>query len=64
MREQNKKNIKLSILNLDKLLKSTLKDCGKNPSKEFINQEFLTSLGEKGQAYIEEVFKDERANNI
>ena len=40
------------MLDLEKLYQETLKDCGKNPSKDFIKQEFLYSLKEKGEEFI------------
>jgi len=37
---------------LERLYKETLKDCGKNPSKEFIEQEFLAFLKERGKIFL------------
>ena len=37
---------------LEKLYKETLDDCGQNPLKEFIEQEFLYALKEKGELFL------------
>lgn len=39
-------------IHLEKLYKETLDDCGQNPSKEFIEQEFLFALKEKGKLFL------------
>lgn len=40
------------MLGLKRLYKESLKDCDKNPSKEFIRQEFLILLKEKEEEFL------------
>ena len=49
-------------IHLEKLYKETLDDCGQNPSKEFIKQEFLFALKEKGQLFLKTMNKTKPKN--
>ena len=40
------------LLYLEDLYKEVLEDCGENPSKELIRQEFLALLKEKGELFL------------
>ncbi len=39
-------------LDLEQLYKETLEDCGKKPPTEFVEQEFLFALKEKGKMFL------------
>ncbi len=43
------------MIELDRIYKETVNDCGKNASKELIKQEFLFALREIGEEFAERV---------
>ena len=51
------------IINLNKIYKETLKDCGKNASNEFVKQEFLYVLKEVGVEFLKELEENEQKTN-
>lgn len=42
-------------LDLNKIYRLTLKDCGKNPSPEFVEQEFLHEVNEQAKKELREM---------